>query len=56
MQLAERDPEARRLTVRPGVIHKATCLSKTDLTTELGEGIYPNCKGLWGACTRGHSN
>jgi glycyl-tRNA synthetase beta chain len=23
------------LTVRPGVIHKATCLSKTDLTTEL---------------------
>src|SRR5882757_7281627 len=23
------------ITVRPGVIHKATCLSKTDLTTEL---------------------
>ncbi len=24
-----------RITVRPGVIHKAVCLSKTDLTTEL---------------------
>jgi glycyl-tRNA synthetase beta chain len=25
----------REITVRPGVIHKAACLSKTDLTTEL---------------------
>src|SRR4029079_14150289 len=25
----------RGVTVRPGVVHKAACLSKTDLTTEL---------------------
>src|SRR5437660_5184195 len=27
------------ITVRPGVIHKAACLSKTDLTTELGKAF-----------------
>ena len=36
VQLAERDSEAAAgLPVRPGVIHKAACLSKADLTTEL---------------------
>ena len=43
------------ITVRPGVIHKATCLAKTDLTTELVKE-FTELQGLWAGSTRECSN
>ena len=37
----------RGITVRPGVVHKAACLSKTDLTTELVKE-FPELQGVVG--------
>ena len=43
------------ITVRPGVIHKAACLAKTDLTTELVKE-FTELQELWVGCTRGRNN
>ena len=40
------------IQVRPGIVHKAASLAKTDLTTELVRNL-PSCRALWEDCTLG---